>query len=119
MDGSKIFPQYPISQGRLLGQGRRSRPLKADFVLLYKNRRLAVVESKARDIYYTDGVGQAKDYAERLHIRYTYSTNGLKIYSIDMEKGNEGDVAKFPSPEELWEMTFPTIETTKAQEKPS
>ena len=117
VDGSKIFPQYPISQGRLLGQGRRSRPLKADFVLIYKNRRLAVVESKARDIYYTDGVGQAKKYAGMLDIRFTYSTNGLQIYGIDMDEGNEDDVSKFPTPDELWEMTFPTIATTKEQEK--
>jgi len=90
----------------LLGQGRRSSPLKADYVLQYKNRNLAVVEAKARDIYYTDGVGQAKDYAGRLNIRHTYSTNGLRIYGIDMQKGNEGDVDKFPTPDELWASTF-------------
>lgn len=107
VEGSRVRKQFPISQGRLLGQGRRATPLKADYVLEYKNRRIAVIEAKARDLYYTEGVGQAKDYAERLHIRYTYSTNGLKIYGIDMDKGDEGDVAKYPSPDELWEMTFP------------
>jgi len=104
---SRIFPQYPISQGRLLGQGRRAKPLRADFVLIYKNRRLAVVESKARDLYYTDGVGQAKKYCSMLNIRFSYATNGLKIYEMDAEEGSEGDVAKFPTPDELWEMTFP------------
>ena len=78
VEGSKIRKQFPISQGRLLGQGRRANPLKADYVLQYKNRYLAVVEAKARDEYYTTGVGQAKDYAGRLQIRFTYSTNGLK-----------------------------------------
>lgn len=118
VEGSRVRKQFPISQGRLIGQGRRARPLKADYVLQYKNRNLAVIEAKARDIYYTDGVGQAKDYAERLHIRFTYSTNGLRIYAIDMEEGTEGDVDKFPSPDELWEMTYPApinaIETDKA-----
>jgi len=76
-----------ITQGRLIGQGRRAAPLKADYILRYKNRNLAVVEAKARDIYYTEGVGQAKDYAERLNIRYAYSTNGKQIYSIDMDEG--------------------------------
>ena len=107
VEGSRVRKQFPISQGRLIGQGRRAKPLKADYVLQYKNRNLAVVEAKARDIYYTDGVGQAKDYAERLNIRFTYSTNGLRIYGIDMEEGSEGDVVKFPSPDELWEKTFP------------
>jgi type I restriction enzyme, R subunit len=65
-EGSKIFPQYPISQGHILGQGRRCQPLKADFVLIYKIQRLAVVESKKRDLGYTEGVTQAKDYANVL-----------------------------------------------------
>ncbi|WP_053178883.1 type I restriction enzyme HsdR N-terminal domain-containing protein, partial [Sunxiuqinia dokdonensis] len=89
VEGSRVRKQFPISQGRLIGQGRRARPLKADYVLQYKNRHLAVIEAKARDIYYTNGVGQAKDYAERLHIRFTYATNGLKIYGIDTETGKE------------------------------
>ena len=118
VEGSRVRKQFPISQGRLLGQGRRSKPLKADYVLQYKNRNLAVVEAKARDIYYTEGVGQAKDYAERLNIRYTYSTNGLRIYSIDMEEGTEKDVERYPTPDELWEMTYPSpinaLETDKA-----
>jgi len=104
---SRIRVEFPITQGRILGQGRRSKPLKADYVLQYKNRNLAVVEAKARDIYYTDGVGQAKDYAERLHIRFTYSTNGKRIYQIDMENGREEEIDTFPTPEELWERIFP------------
>lgn len=53
-------------------------------------------------------MGQAKDYAERLNVRFTYATNGLKIYGIDMEEGTEGDVDRYPTPDELWEMTFPS-----------
>ncbi len=106
--GSRVRKQFPITQGRLTGQGRRSTPLKADYVLQYKNRNLAVIEAKARDIYYTAGVGQAKDYAQRLNIRFTYSTNGLKIYRIDMDEATEGDVVKYPTPDELWEMTYPS-----------
>lgn len=116
VEGSRVRKQFPISKGRLLGHGRRSKPLKADYVLQYKNRNLAVIEAKARDIYYTDGVGQAKDYAERLNIRFTYATNGLHIYRIDMEEGKEGDIAQYPSPEELWAMTFPPPKTEEAVE---
>src|SRR5690606_30469443 len=92
----------------LIGQNRRAAPLKADYVLEYKNRRIGVVEAKKRDVYYTDGVGQAKDYAERLNIRFSFSTNGYKIYSIDLQEGTEGDVSRYPTPDELWEMTFPS-----------
>jgi type I restriction enzyme R subunit len=108
VEGSRLRLEFPITKGRLIGQNRRAQPLKADYVLEYKNRRIGVVEAKARDKYYTDGVGQAKDYAERLNIRYTYCTNGLQIYGIDMDEATEGDVSKYPTPDELWEMTYPT-----------
>ncbi len=107
VEGSRLRLEFPITKGRLIGQNKRATPLFADYILEYNNRRIGVVEAKKRDAYYTQGIGQAKDYAERLNIRYTYATNGLQIYSVDMEEGAEGDVSKFPSPEELWEMTFP------------
>jgi len=50
---------------------------------------------------------QAKDYTERLNIRFTYCTNGLQIYGVDMEEGKEGDVSRYPTPDELWAMTYP------------
>ena len=108
IDGSRLRLEFPITKGRLIGQNRRATPLFADYVLEYKNRRIGIIEAKKRDLYYTDGVGQAKDYAERLNIRFTYATNGLQIYGIDMDEGTEGDVSKYPTPDELWEMTYPT-----------
>jgi type I restriction enzyme, R subunit len=106
VEGSRIRMEFPINKGRLIGHGQRSKPDKADYVLQYKNRNLAVIEAKARDKYYTEGVGQAKDYAGKLQVRFTYSTNGLKIYKIDMTEGQEGDVTSYPTPDELWDMTF-------------
>lgn len=106
VEGSRIRMEFPINKGRLIGHGQRSKPDKADYVLQYKNRNLAVIEAKSRDKYYTDGVGQAKDYAGKLQVRFTYSTNGLQIYRIDMQEGQEGDVTSYPTPDELWEMTF-------------
>ena len=106
VDGSRIRMEFPINKGRLIGHGQRSKPDKADYILQYKNRNLAVIEAKARDKYYTEGVGQAKDYAERLQVRFTYSTNGLQIYRIDMQEGTVGDVTSYPTPDELWELTF-------------
>lgn len=115
-EGSRIRVEFPITRGRLIGSGRRKQPLEADYVLEYRNKRLAVVEAKARDLHYTDGVGQAKDYAERLNIRYTYATNGRKIYGIDIQEGTEGDVDGYPTPDELWEMTFPAPKEAYKQE---
>ncbi len=106
IDGSVIQREYRITPGQLEGYGRRGKGLIADYILLYKNIKLAVVEAKAWSEELTAGVGQAKDYASKLAIRFTYSTNGQGIYAIDMETGKEGVLLCFPSPEELWNKTF-------------
>jgi type I restriction enzyme, R subunit len=103
----RIRPEFPITKGRLIGGGNRTEKLNADYVLEYRNRRIAVVEAKARDKYYTDGVAQAKLYAEHLDIRFSYSTNGERYYEIDMETGEEQEIERFPSPQEIWERTYP------------
>ena len=105
-EGSRIRREYIIAPGRIEGHGKRSRPLKADYVLEYRNHKLAVVEAKAWDEELTEGVGQAKNYAEKLGIRFTYATNGQGIYGIDMDTGKEGELAAYPTPEELWNRTF-------------
>jgi type I restriction enzyme R subunit len=106
VEGSKIRREYPITLGRLEGNGKRGKPLTADYVLLYRNTKLAVVEAKAWDEPLTKGVGQAKDYAGKLAVRFTYATNGQGIYGIDMEEGTEGELASYPTPDELWNRTF-------------
>jgi type I restriction enzyme, R subunit len=106
VEGSRVLREYRITQGRLEGHGRRAKADIADYVLVYRNHKLAVVEAKAWDEQLTEGVGQAKSYAAKMTIRFTYATNGKGIYGIDMLEGTEGEVAKFPSPEELWNLTF-------------
>ena len=106
IDGSRIRREYMISPGRIESHGRRGKPLVADYILEYRNTKMAVVEAKAWDEELTEGVAQAKNYAEKLSIRFTYSTNGRGIYAIDMQTGKEGELAKYPSPEELWNATF-------------
>jgi type I restriction enzyme R subunit len=58
------------------GAGKRGKPLTADYVLEYRNTRLAVVEAKAWDKALTEGVAQAKDYAGKLAVRFIYASNG-------------------------------------------
>ena len=106
IDESRIRREYPITLGRIEGHGRRGRSLTADYVLEYRNTKLATVEAKAWDQPLTEGVGQAKDYATKLAIRYTYATNGQGIYAIDMKTGREAEVPQYPTPDELWGKTF-------------
>ncbi len=106
VEGSRIRREYPITPGRIEGHGRRGKALTADYVLEYRNTKLAVVEAKALDGELTEGVAQAKNYAGKLAVRYTYSTNGQGIYGIDMQTGKEGELPRYPTPQELWAMTF-------------
>lgn len=102
---SRIRREYPITKGRLIGSGKRAMPDKADYILQYNNRNVAVLEAKAEGCYYTEGLAQAKDYASRLNLRYAICTNGVKYYMADLQ-GKEGDISEVPTPEQLWEKLY-------------
>src|SRR3989339_728564 len=106
IEGSKVLREFRITDGKIQTGGTRSKPEIADYVLVYKNQKIGVVEAKAEDFSATEGVAQAKAYAEKLRIDYTYATNGKEIYAISMKTGEEGEVADFPTPDELWNKTF-------------
>ncbi|CAN5456563.1 DEAD/DEAH box helicase family protein [soil metagenome] len=109
VEGSRVLREHGITLGRLQGsggKGARGRAEIADYVLVYRNTKLAVIEAKAWDKPHTEGVAQAKSYAAKLAVRSAFATNGQAIYGIDMVIGAEGDVARYPSPEELWALTF-------------
>ncbi|MFZ4085834.1 MAG: EcoAI/FtnUII family type I restriction enzme subunit R, partial [Vampirovibrionia bacterium] len=100
--GSKILREYRITEGRIEVTGIRAKADIADYILVYKNKKLAVIEAKKESLSESEGVAQAKDYACKLQIEYTYATNGSAIYEIAMLTGIEQHIAKYPSPEELW-----------------
>ena len=104
-DGSRVRREV-IAPGRLIGGGRRGKQDIADYVLIHRGQKLAVIEAKKQSLPATEGLGQAKRYAERLQARFAYSTNGEGIYRVDMHTGEEGPVSAFPAPEELWAATF-------------
>ena len=114
VEGSRIRREYPIAPGRIQGHGIPGKAVKADYVLEYRNRRLAVVEAKAWDEALTEGVAQAKNYAGKLAVRFTYATNGKGIYGIDMKTGTEGEQPAYPTPDELWKLTFPSTSSGRA-----
>lgn len=106
VEGSKVLREFHITDGKILTGGSRSKPEIADYILVYKNRKIGVIEAKSCDLSPTEGVAQAKAYAEKLDVDYTYSTNGKEIYEISMKNGREGKVSDFPTPDELWNKTF-------------
>src|SRR6185437_1329791 len=82
VEDSRISREYLIAPGRIEGGGRRGKPLIADYVLVYRDHKLAVVEAKPWDAPLTEGVAQAKDYAGKITARFACSTNGQGIYAI-------------------------------------
>ena len=107
---------YTIAPGPV-ERVKHHKPKRADYVLEYRNRKLAVIEAKSDELDVALGVAQAKEYAEMLQIRYAFSTNGNQIWAIDMglknpdgnyiEPSTEGPADHFPTPQELWRMTYP------------
>ncbi|HRJ74679.1 MAG TPA: DEAD/DEAH box helicase family protein, partial [Anaerolineales bacterium] len=102
---AKIRREYHINAGRIQTGGKRGKPAIADYLLVYKNRTLAVIEAKSDEYAVGEGVGQAKEYALKLNLKFAYAANGKEIYQINMQGGEE-IVEKFPAPDELWNKTF-------------
>lgn len=113
IEGAKIQRERHITAGRIQ-TGGHGKPSIADYILVYKNRQLAVIEAKSEELGVGEGVGQAKYYAQKLSLKFAYAANGKEIYEINMQ-GGEGAVAKFPTPDELWNKTF--AQTTEWEER--
>lgn len=105
-EGSKVLREYHITEGKIQTGGGRGKKEIADYVLVYKGIKLAIVEAKSDELEVGEGVMQAKKYAQKLQLETTYSTNGKAIYQICMQSGEESLVTDFLSPEQLWNKTF-------------
>ncbi|GGD39053.1 hypothetical protein GCM10011358_23750 [Sinisalibacter lacisalsi] len=108
--GSRIRREV-ICPGRIMSGGQRGKGLTCDYVLEYRGHKLATLEAKRAGLSHREGVGQTKEYAERLGSRFAFSTNGLRWFQCDMETGAEDDdlALPFPSPDDLWDRTFGEI----------
>ena len=103
---SQILYEYKITDGQLIGGGRRAPAQFADYVLAHKSQKLAIIEAKREDEGVTEGLEQVKNYARKLQIRFVYSTNGHGIYCFDMQDGRGYEVENYPTPDELYRMVF-------------
>lgn len=106
VEDSKVLREYRITAGKIQTGGCRGKREIADYVLVYKGIKLAVVEAKSEELEVGEGVMQAKNYADKLRLETSYSSNGKAIYQICMKTGQEGLVTDFLSPQELWDKTF-------------
>ena len=104
--GVRLRREYAINKGKIRSNGMRESLLKADYVLEYKNTKLAVVEAKSDEVDVLEGVAQAKLYAKKLRLDTSFAANGKSIYQINHANGTEGEINAFPTPEELWQRSF-------------
>lgn len=102
-----INEQRSFTDGRITfigGKARRGKQKRADYLLKYRaDFTIAVVEAKSKYKSPSEGLQQAKDYAEMLGLKFAYSTNGKEIIEFDFITGIQARLSQYPSPEELWQ----------------
>lgn len=106
VEGTRILREFRITEGKIQTGGLRLKADIADYVLVYNNQKLAVVEAKEESLATAEGVAQAKAYAGKLGLDYTYASNGHDIYQMSLKTGQEGPVDRYPTPDELWNLAF-------------
>ena len=96
--------EHYFTDGKIRGERVREKAKRADYLLYYRQPQfpIAVVEAKADYKLPSDGIQQAKTYAEMLGLSFAYSTNGKLIVEFDFVTGKESKFYKMPQPSELW-----------------
>ena len=78
MKGRALLLSVTLLMDDLRNQEEKAKS-RYDYVLIYKNVKLAVVEAKKSGMSYSDAVGQVKDYNEQLQTTICYATDGNDI----------------------------------------
>ncbi len=102
----RVRREYPITAGEIKPSGFRGEVTKADYVLEYKNTKLAVIEAKRDEEDVSEGVAQSIRDAQKLRLKISFAANGKEIYEINHESGERGLIDNFPSPDELWNRIY-------------
>ena len=97
--------EHYFTDGKIKGEGIRGKARQADYILYYRQPHfpIAVVEAKADYKYPSDGLQQAKTYAQMLGLKFAYSTNGKLYIEFDFITGVESKFYEMPQPSDLWE----------------
>ena len=107
----QIREEVTFTKGRIIVRGKlvsRGTAKRADYVLYYKpNIPVAVIEAKDNSHSVGDGMQQALNYAETLHVPFAFSSNGDGFVFHDRTGASTPREANlpldaFPSPDELW-----------------
>jgi type I restriction enzyme R subunit len=105
-DPHSFTEQKTFTDGRIVVAGtkiKRRLQKRADYLLRYtRDFTIAVIEAKPAYKTASDGLQQAKDYADVLGLKFAFSTNGHGIVEFNFLTGREREIHSFPTPDELW-----------------
>jgi type I restriction enzyme R subunit len=96
-----IIREHFFTDGRKLSGGIRGQRCFVDYLLHKENRHLAVIEAKKESEHPTKGLQQAIEYANKLRVRFVYSSNGKQTYEFDLRTGKGNYIEFYPTPDEL------------------
>ena len=122
---AQIREEYYFTDGRFkiqrYGQARRGERAFADYLLIYKNIPLAIIEAKDNRHSLGSGMQQALRYAAVLDVPFAYSSNGDGFLEHNRLAGGdmverELSLAQFPAPEVLWQQYVRRQQLTPQQE---
>ena len=96
--------EHYFTDGKIRGERMRGKAKRADYLLYYRQPQfpIAVVEAKAEYKLPSDGLQQAKTYAQMLGLKFAYATNGKLFVEFDFITGLEAKIDKMPPPAVLW-----------------
>lgn len=88
-DVPSFVREHSFTDGKINGKRIRGKAKRADYLLYYRQPQfpIAVVEAKADYKLPSDGLQQAKTYAEMLGLNFAYSTNGELFVEFDFITG--------------------------------
>lgn len=118
-----IREEYSFTDGRIIDEGRgkwhRGERLRADYLLTYNNKFIAVVEAKDNNHPVGFGIQQAINYANVLDCPFAFSSNGDGFVKKNMKTGEEInlELENFPTPEELWKEYLNNENINEEQER--
>jgi type I restriction enzyme, R subunit len=121
----RIREEFYFTDGRMHIQGEK--PIRGkrsfmDYLLIYKNVPLAVVEAKDNTHSVGSGMQQALRYAAAYDVPFAYSSNGDAFleHSRLLQAGyveRELPLEQFPAPEALWQQYVVAKKLTPAEEE--
>jgi type I restriction enzyme R subunit len=107
-DAGQLVPEFDT------GETKRKDPIKKpDYILkLSDDYNIAIIEAKSSFKNYDEGIQQAIDYAEDLHCKFAYATNGK---AINKEKNTGIKEYDFITKQYSERGNFPTLEELKSR----